>query len=179
MTEIKESLSNFQDELLTARSQFSQFNYRIDDMEASIVERINLISEILTGTTLQSVLTPGQLYRIAYMDFVSGRYEQAKNGFKRLYERYPGAEFVPQALFYSGECEFNLKNYEDAIKSYDEVLKNYPLSQIVPSSYLKKAVALKMLGKLEESKSIFELIVKKYPAREEAQAARNYLEEFK
>jgi TolA-binding protein len=60
-----------------------------------------------------------------------GKYERAATIFRRLYERHPGFNLAPQALFQSGEIEnLYLKKHQEALLAYLLVEKDYPHTEL-------------------------------------------------
>ncbi len=50
------------------------------------------------------------------------RYSQALEGFKNVHQNYPGTQTGTAALFYAGNCSYNLKKYDEAITFYTNFL---------------------------------------------------------
>ena len=65
-----------------------------------------------------------------------GQYEEAAQGFRKIYERRPGFAKAPQALFQTGEIlNLYLRRYPEALIAYLEVIKSYPGTELARQSY--------------------------------------------
>jgi len=113
-------------------------------------------------------VSPGALYRMAYDDFTSGRYESATATFKVFIEKYPKASLAPYAWYYMGESKYARALYDGAIEDFEYVIKNHPRSDMVLPSLYKKAVTLEKLNRAEDAKKIYSDIIKRYPSSQEA-----------
>ncbi len=54
--------------------------------------------------------------------YMSGDCEKSSQSFKRYIENYPEGNFILNANFYKGDCNYQLKQYDEALKSFDYVI---------------------------------------------------------
>jgi tol-pal system protein YbgF len=136
---------------------------------------MNKLSEQLSGSALKVPPPPSEVYRLAYSDFSSGKYNIASVGFKNYLDKYPQGELASQAQYYLGECYYSQNNFQAAYEQYDLVEKNYPKSDSAPSARLKKSLCLELLGKVQEGRGLMATIIKDFPNSTEAATAREKL----
>ena len=74
------------------------------------------------------------MYRAAYSDYMSGKYNVASSEFGDLLKAHPDDNLAGNALFYSGEIARRGNKSTAAIKDYDEVLERYPDNAKVPAA---------------------------------------------
>src|SRR3989338_1155644 len=56
------------------------------------------------------------------------KYEKALDEFKKLVKAYPQAPEAPDAQYYAGRCQEEMRNYFEAFKEYRRVIQVYPAS---------------------------------------------------
>lgn len=67
-----------------------------------------------------------------------GRTEAAFLHFNRLLNDFPDSEYMPQALFATGEYYFSIGDYYDARRNFDKLVNNYPEARLYAIAYLIK-----------------------------------------
>jgi outer membrane protein assembly factor BamD len=86
---------------------------------------------LLSGCSLfrgrPDTLAPaGQLYSNGERDLDRARYEAARDAFRKIVERHPDSNLVPQARFLVGETYYRDKEYEKAAKEFEAFMNLYP-----------------------------------------------------
>jgi tol-pal system protein YbgF len=132
-----------------------------------------------TPTRPSALLSPAEVFNMAYSDYRNGNFELAVDGFKMYREQFPESPLVDDSLYWIGECYFSQKKYEDAIVQFNELILNYSRGDKIPAAYLKKGLSLTELGKKEEALSVFRLLVSKFPLEEETKIAQQKIKELK
>jgi len=133
----------------------NSLSQKLDDLQANMDRRMNVLSGQVTGTTSPSASTPSDVYRLAYNDFQAGKFDLAIVGFRNFMTQFPKSDLASQVQFYIGECEYARKDYADAAREYDRVARNFPKSDYAPKALFKKGVALQQTGKGEEAVKTF------------------------
>ncbi|HID97583.1 MAG TPA: tol-pal system protein YbgF [Thermodesulfobacteriaceae bacterium] len=119
------------------------------------------------------------LYQQA-LDLIKARkYKQAKKVLRAYIDRHPSGDRLPNAYFWLGECEYNLKHYEEAILEYLKVIDKFPKSNKVPDAMLKQGLAFIKLGDNVSAEIILQKIVDKYPKSFQARVAKKQLERLR
>lgn len=132
-----------------------------------------------TPTPPSAMLSPAEVFNMAYSDYRNGNFELAIDGFKMYREQFPESPLVDDSIYWIGECYFSQKKYEEAIEQFNELILNHPRGDKIPAAYLKKGISLAELGKKEEALSVFKLLVSKFPLEEETKIAQQKIKELK
>lgn len=132
-----------------------------------------------TPTPPSAMLSPADVFNMAYSDYRNGNFELAIDGFKMYREQFPESPLVDDSLYWIGECYFSQKKYEEAIEQFNELILNYSRGDKIPAAYLKKGLSLTELGKKEEALSVFKLLVSKFPLEEETKIAQQKIKEIR
>lgn len=130
-------------------------------------------------TPPMAMLSPAEVFNMAYSDYRNGNFELAIDGFKMYEEQFPESPLVDDSLYWIGECYFSQKKHEEAIEQFNELILNYARGDKIPAAYLKKGLSLAELGKKEEALAVFKLLVSKYPLEEETKIAQQKIKELK
>jgi tol-pal system protein YbgF len=174
ITELTERLDN-------NKTQMSSLAQRMDDVQANLGQRMDVLTKHLSaGKEDKSIIPPpSDLYKLAYSDYLRGKYDLAMTGFRSYLDKYPGTELSSQAQYYLADSYFNKQNYESAISELTVFFEKYPKSDLVKSAKFRLGKSLAKLNKLNESKKVFELIIKQYPASSEAEQSKSELKTLK
>ncbi len=125
-----------------------------------------------------TLLSPKEVYSMAYTDYRKGNFELAIDGFKIYREQFSTSPLADNALYLIGECYFSQEKYEEAIDSFNDLILNYPHGDKAPAAYLKKGISLTELGKKEEALIVFKLLISKFPLEEETKIAQQKIKEL-
>lgn len=120
---------------------------------------------------------PQALYQAAYNDYLRGNYDLAVLGFRQYLEDFPNTELADNAVYWVGECYFSQGKYGDAIQEFDKILSSYERSDKVASAQLKKAYAFLELGDTAQGVTQLRSVIQNHPGTDEANLARQRLEE--
>ncbi|MBI4397088.1 MAG: tetratricopeptide repeat protein [Elusimicrobia bacterium] len=162
-----------------SQSRMSLLSTRLDDLDKNLSNRLDLVSEALSGAKAAVPPPPSTLFNMAYSDFTRRRYDQAIQGFQGYLEKYGDTEKAAEAQFYIGESRLAKQQWTEAQDAYDKVLVQYSTSSIVPAAYLQKGSALEKQGKTSEALAVYDAIIKKYPYRQEAGTAQSRVESLR
>lgn len=180
MTTLNANMLALSEKLEENKNIMNLISRRLDDMEASIISKVSKLSEKLPASSAYSgsvstpssiEIPPSELYRMAYDDFVRGRYELSITGFKNFIERYPDATLIPYARYYLGESYYAKMLLKDAYNEFKSLEREHPKSDMVLPARFKKALILEKMGKTAEARALYEDIIKNHPTSPEAAAA--------
>lgn len=93
------------------------------------------------GKRALKYFTPEEQYRKALIDYKSGNYKRALDGFKKLLYNFNAGPYMDDAQFYIGECYMGMKDYASAIEEFKFFLSTFPGSELVPQVTLELARA--------------------------------------
>ncbi len=177
MDQLDRSLSSLTEKLDDSQKGVSKLNQKLDDSQSRLGGRMESISQLLSAATTQaSVPVPGDMYRAAYGDYLSGKPDLAIAGFKTFLERFPDSDLADDAQFYIADSYLNKKNYSEARIQFDKVLG---ISQAYrPQALLKRAYALEGSSQSEDQKLTLKTLVKEFPGSSEAQTADQILKDL-
>ncbi len=175
MDNLSAQLGPLSSQLQETQNRMSLLGQRLDDVESTMSSRMNKLFEQLSGTALKVPPPPSEMYRLAYSDFSSGKYDIAIVGFKSYIDKYPTGELANLAQYYLGECYYSQSSWQNAYDQFDLVEKNYPKSDQAAPARLKKALCLELLGKVKESRELLQTLVRDFPNSAESATAREKL----
>ncbi|MDM8525344.1 tol-pal system protein YbgF [Desulfococcaceae bacterium HSG8] len=119
-----------------------------------------------------------ELYNSAKQAFDQGDFEKARQGFKKLLEKYPTSKWSDNAQFWLGEIYYKGKWYEKAILEYQTVIEKYPDGNKVKAALLKQGFAFFNLGDKANARLILQELIDRYPESHEADIAEQKLGSF-
>ncbi len=111
------------------------------------------------------------LYASARTAFEESRYRQGIALWDEFVTTFPRHSLVPNALFWQGECYFQMKDYPRAALKYQEVLDKYPKSSKYPTAMLKQGIAFIRVGQTKAGKVLLRDVEKKFPGTPEGKRA--------
>ena len=118
-------------------------------------------------------------YSSAYSIFKNGRYDEAKEAFRKFLKSFPDSEYSDNAQFWIGECDYFEGKYEEAIVEYERVIQIYPQGNKVPNAFLKQALSFLKLDDKSSAKLLLQRVIKDYPNTTSANVARKKLVDIK
>lgn len=123
---------------------------------------------------------PGQeLYQKGLEAFYAMKYKQAQTTWAEFVKGFPKDPLVPNAIFWQGECFFQLQDYANAVLTYQKVIEEHSKSNKYKAALLKQGISFYKLKKDQAGKLVLEDLIKKYPDSAEAKRAQAYLKEGK
>ncbi len=175
LTELDGNIQALNSQLESSQQRMSTLSQKLDDLQADLTRRLNVLTGQVSGTASPGASNPGDMLKLALNDFQGGKYELALVGFRNIVTQQPRSEAAPQAQFYLGESEFARKNYADAAREFDQTVRQYPKSDYAPKALYKKAIALQNLGKRADAAETLRALIKEYPRHELVKSAKDLL----
>ena len=96
-----------------------------------VSDALGVYREILRQWPTQPGVADQAHYRIGDVYYDLGKYQAAIQEYIKVYEDFPGGDYVDNALYKIGLSSYQLGNYEDAKIFLGEVLKSHPKSPLV------------------------------------------------
>ncbi|MBN1142197.1 MAG: tol-pal system protein YbgF [Deltaproteobacteria bacterium] len=124
-------------------------------------------------------ITPATVYRAAFGNYASGRYQPAVLGFRAFLERYPDNPYAANAQFWLGECHYALDEYPQALEAFDALVNFQPPSDKAPDALLRIVAILKKLPDENRAQETARFLLKNYPDSPAARTLREYYPEYK
>ncbi len=126
----------------------------------------------------QESSTAQLLYDAGIKDFNDRKYANALKSFTDFSNIYENHELISNALFWEGECQYQLKNYPAAAIAYERVIAAHPDSNKVASAYLKQGMTFANLKKKDAAKERYTQLIELFPNSSEATRAKEYLKNY-
>ncbi len=122
---------------------------------------------------------PEEIYRSAMRFFREGRYAHALVWLTKLLKRHPGSSYMDNALFWKGECYYNLKKYAMAIPLYTRVIQRYGTENKAPDALFKLAMSYLKMGRKALGRQSLARVMELYPNSQVAVKAARVLERMR
>lgn len=120
-------------------------------------------------------MSPDQLYRSAYEDYMRGNYDLAAQGFQDYRRRFADTTLSDNALYWIGECYAAQDLSAEAIQIFTQVLEDHPNSDKSAASQLKKGLLYLSSGDQGQGVVNLQYVVYEHPGTKEADLAREKL----
>jgi tol-pal system protein YbgF len=136
-----------------------------------------IISQDLSSK--KELLKAIRLYQNAYTLYTKGMLKEAIFAFQRFIKEYPLHRKIADAIFWKGECYYELNDFSNAISNFSDLLKNYPLAKRAADAMLKIGFSYLRQGNIKKAKIFLLNVSKRYPKTKAATIALQRLEEIK
>jgi TolA-binding protein len=112
------------------------------------------------------VVSPAQLWAVAYSDYTQGQWDLAIQGFEAYIREFPKSDQADNAQVDIGNSYMNANKYDKALEAFDKAIRTYPNGDTIPEAYYRKGLALKHLGHNDQARDAFETCIKRDPQGE-------------
>jgi len=102
-------------------------------------------------------------------------FASAADAFRAFLKDYPQSALAPNATYWIGICQANLKDYKAALATQEGLLSRYPQSPKAPDALLAIAAVQSEKGDHGSARNTLEDIIARYPGSEAAGKARTRL----
>jgi tol-pal system protein YbgF len=106
-------------------------------------------------------------------------FASAAEAFRAFLKDFPQSTLAPNATYWIGICQANLKDYKAALATQEGLLTRYPQSPKAPDALLAIAAVQSEQGDHGSARNTLEDIIARYPASEAAGKARTRLAAIK
>lgn len=118
------------------------------------------------------------LYQNALRDYMSGKYDLARQEFSDYVKNFPSNDLASNSQFYLGEIAYAQGDFKAAIGAYNSVLVNYPRSFKLAASELKKGMAELEVGERTAGIRDLRSVESRFPGSDESRRAHAKLREI-
>ncbi len=160
----------------TSKTKDVMTQYASAVLKENLEEKLEALKPLLDTN---STLAPEIMYVYAETAFALGKIDEAENVWKKLCEKYPHSEWVPNAKEGLGYLEELRKNYDNAINIYKDIKEKWG------NSFIAKRQSFN-IGRVLEAKEDLQGAIEAYKKQEEefpessiATKAKNALEKIK
>ncbi|PID38905.1 MAG: tol-pal system protein YbgF [Proteobacteria bacterium] len=123
--------------------------------------------------------TAMRAYTKALTTYRKGRYSAAASAFRAFVGRYTKHAYADNALYWLGECFYDLKNYRLAVKMFRRVVEQYPNGNKAPAALLKLGFAYLKLKEKKNASTVLAQVVEIFPSTGVARLATRELARLK
>ena len=102
-------------------------------------------------------------------------FASAAEAFRAFLKDYPQSALAPNATYWIGICQANLKDYKGALATQEGLLVRFPQSPKAPDALLAVAAVQAEQGDAGSARNTLEDIIARYPGSEAAGKARTRL----
>ncbi len=114
-------------------------------------------------------------YDAASSLFRKNDFSSAAEAFRAFLKDFPQSALAPNALYWIGICQANLKDYKGALATQESLLTKHPQSPKAPDALLAIAAVQFEQGDTGSARNTLEDIIARYPGSEAAGKARTRL----
>ncbi|PWB60370.1 MAG: tol-pal system protein YbgF [Betaproteobacteria bacterium] len=114
-------------------------------------------------------------YDAASALFRRNDFASAAEAFRAFLKDYPQSALAPNATYWIGICQANLKDYKAALATQEGLLSRFPASPKAPDALLAIAAVQSEQGDHGSARNTLEDIIARYPGSEAAGKARTRL----
>jgi tol-pal system protein YbgF len=116
------------------------------------------------------------LYKKALNSFYAKEYSQALSLWEEFVTTFKKDTLVPNALFWQGECHYQMRDYARAILAYQKVIENYKKSNKYRPAMLKQGISFFKMDKKKPGRLVLQDLIDKHPQSAEARRAKTFLQ---
>lgn len=160
----------------TSKTRDIMTQYANAVLKEDLNEKLSALKPLLDTN---SSLTPEILYVYAETAFALGKIDEAETIWKKLCEKYPQSEWVPNAREGLGYLEEIRKNYDNAINIYKEIKEKWGNSFIAKRQSFNIARVLEAKQDLQGAIEAYKKQQEEFPESSVANKAKNALERIK
>lgn len=102
-------------------------------------------------------------------------FASASEAFRAFLKDFPQSTLAPNATYWIGICQANLKDYKGALATQEALIARYPQSPKAPDALLAIAAVQAEQGDAGSARNTLEDIIARYPGSEAAGKARTRL----
>lgn len=124
-------------------------------------------------------ISPSELYKWAYKDYLEGNYDLAISGFYNYLRVTPNGTLASNAYYWIGECYYSKGDYERAISAFETVTVDYPRSDKVAGALLKIGYSHEKMGDKDMAATYYKKVIEQFPFSREASLAKVRLAEIR
>jgi tol-pal system protein YbgF len=114
-------------------------------------------------------------YQTALSKYRAGKYAHAAEAFRSFVSRYAKHAYTDNALYWLGECFYDMKNYRLALKIFRRVVEDHPTGNKAPDALLKMAYSYLKLKEKANAKTVLAQVVQSFPKSQVARLASQTL----
>ena len=139
----------------------------------SAVPKIEIVNQAAPARATET--GPPAEYVKAFGLYSANNFSAAITAFQTFLAHSPKSDYVPNALYWIGECHYSMSDLPQSMANFKKVVDNYPGSPKAPDALLKLGYAQAAMQDRGGSVKTFENLIKRYPSSQAAGKARERL----
>jgi tol-pal system protein YbgF len=120
-------------------------------------------------------VVPMRDYQTALSMYRKGRFSAAADAFQSFAKKYTQHSYADNAIYWLGECFYDLKRYRLALKIFRRVVEEYPTGNKAPDALLKMAYSYLKLEEKANARTVLAQLMQSFPKSEVARLASKTL----
>ena len=148
---------------------------RVPKAPVVLDEKLPVVPMENGGDKVSTTQSPLTLYKSALTLYEKGKLEQALLEFQRFMSLNPPVEYVDNALYWIGDCQYGLNDFDQAKDTLKTLINDYPSGNKVPDAMLKLGLTYDKLSDNRSAKKILNHLIHTYPATEAAKKSKKKL----
>lgn len=187
--QMRSILIELQGQIGTLRSEVSSLRGQNEELQQSLRQAQDRIKEFeaqpqQSGGGYSAGAQAGsseeaQAYEAALEQLRSGKYAEARDGFRLFITQNPGSTLVPDAQFWLGNSLYATREYYRAIETFNAMLQQAPNHERAPDAALAIANSQIEIKNVAGARRTLENLIKAYPNSSAAGDARERLARLK
>lgn len=161
VTALADNLSESYDRLSDIDEKTREIKKRWEDRA-----RVDSMSQANVSSEMEN------LFKIAYNDFLAGRYDIAFNGFNDLISQFPESKKAEEAFYWIAECKYVQKKLSEAEAGYKEYIKKYKNGEKICVALYKLGLVYEKMKKRKASRIVWKKLSDQCPDSDEARLVR-------
>lgn len=93
----------------------------------------------------------------------AGRMQPASKAFERFVRKYPKHAYADNALYWLGECHYDLGDYQRALKVFRQCVEKHPNGNKAPAALLKMGFSYLKLNEKHNARTVLAQVVEIFP----------------
>jgi tol-pal system protein YbgF len=156
----------------TAKNMIDELKAEMDRTKAANDERLVALEQRLLaleqggrsgGTTAAPAGNPDEIWAAATAAFGQKKWDEAREGFKKLTLNFPTHDRADDAQYFRGETYFSQSDWELAIREYQKVFDKFPDSSLADDALFRAAESAEKLKNCTEARAYLGALKQKYP----------------
>lgn len=177
LSDVNTATNNVSQQLLQLNDRLNATDARVERLEVSIKELKNIFEPVTKALSGDCDKGEDQ-YKVAYADYITGKYPLAIDEFRNYVNCFAGTEKAGSAQFLIGDGYYKLTDYKSALLEFEKVIKDYPTNSRIATARFKKADCLLKTDQRKLAEDEFKLLMQLNPNSPEAKQAEQVLRDL-
>jgi tol-pal system protein YbgF len=164
-------VETLRNDMRTATGLVTAVNTGMSELRAQVSKQGDRLAALETKVASLDSRTPNpadpksaeEMWSLGKTAFEAGRWDEARDLFRKLTIQFPGHDRADDAQYFRGEATFKKGDLDGAIGEYRKVFDKYPDSTLADDALFRGAEAAYSLKNCAEARAYLGLLKQKYP----------------